>query len=253
LARSRASAARRNASAARASVASARASSSLARPPLGGCEILDGGGSRVVEVCLLLVEQLLVLVARALRVVEDVLARRAAPLREDGLGLAAALPVCVDVGRVGLDRLIEAGLELVQVLLVAVAHGLLTVAECLFEAGDLLVGAEFVLCAVVGHGSVCLSLEVEDVVGGGGACEQVALGVVDAELLDDAEGRLGLDTLGDGLLPHAAREGHDRLDDVTVDRGLLAVEVAHELLVDLEQVDRKMLEVAKAPVPRVRE
>jgi hypothetical protein len=119
-------------------------------PLLGGCEIFDGGGSRVVEVCLLLVEQLLVLVARTLRVVEDVLARRAAPLREDGLGLAATLPVCVDVGRVGLDRLIEAGPELVQVLRLAVAHGLLAVAECLFEAGDLLVGAEFVLCAVLG-------------------------------------------------------------------------------------------------------
>jgi hypothetical protein len=86
-----------------------------------------------------------VLIARALGVVENVLARGASPLREHGLGLAAALLVSVAVERGGLDVLIELGLQVVEDLLITVAHGLLAVAECLFEAGDLLIGAEFPL------------------------------------------------------------------------------------------------------------
>ena len=79
-----------------------------------------------------------------------------------------------------------------------------------------------------------------------GPGDVVALREVDAELAQQLE-RLGvLDALGDGLQAEAARERDDRLDDVGA--GRVRREVAHELDVDLEEVERELLEVGEAAV-----
>jgi hypothetical protein len=111
------------------------------------------GGPRVVETGLLVVEQRLVLVARPLRVVEDLLGGSASRLRQPGLHLAAIeVGAFGTVARTGVDLLIELGLLLVEALLLTVDDRLLAVTERLLEAGDALIGVKALLGAVLGHG-----------------------------------------------------------------------------------------------------
>lgn len=97
----------------------------------------------IVDVVLLIVEEQLVLVAGALCVVEDVLAGPLALLSARSLRLSthqvwlASVPA-LEVG-------VEPRLELVERLLAAIDDRLLAVADGLLEAGDPLVGVEFVL------------------------------------------------------------------------------------------------------------
>lgn len=95
----------------------------------------------IVDVTLLLVEEELVLVARALSVVEGVLARC--------LALLSACSLCLSSHHVGRLAGVQVGVELrllmVERLLTAIDDRLLTIADRLLQAGDPLVGVEFVL------------------------------------------------------------------------------------------------------------
>jgi hypothetical protein len=75
-----------------------------------------------------------------------------------------------------------------------------------------------------------------------------ALREVDAELEQQLERLRILDTLGDRLQLEAARERDDGLDDVAA--GRVGREVADELDVDLQEVERQLLEVGEAAVAR---
>jgi hypothetical protein len=118
----------------------------------GGHRVHGAGGWGIVEIGLLIVEKHLVLVASALGVVEDVLRRGAARLRELCLDLAAIL---VGVVRIvvwtSVDVVVELGLLLVEVLLLAIFDRLLAVTESLLQAGDALIGVQALLCSVLQH------------------------------------------------------------------------------------------------------
>ncbi len=73
--------------------------------------------------------------------------------------------------------------------------------------------------------------------------EEVALAVVDAELAQQRDGRLVADVLGDRLLTQPARDRDDGLDHELV--GARAAGVAHELAVDLQDVEVHVLEVVE--------
>src|SRR5215218_6005504 len=73
--------------------------------------------------------------------------------------------------------------------------------------------------------------------------EAVPLGVVDADLPQDVEGRPVLDRFGDGADAHDLADLVDRLDEGALDR--VAQHVAHEAAVDLEEVDLEVLEVGE--------
>jgi DNA-binding transcriptional LysR family regulator len=82
--------------------------------------------------------------------------------------------------------------------------------------------------------------------GGRGAADPEPLREVDAELGQQAQGPLVLDALGDRADAEGAGEAHDRLDEVTA--GLVARQLADELDVDLQEVDRQALEVGEPAV-----
>lgn len=104
---------------------------------------------RSIDVGLLVVEKRLVLVPRALRVIEDVLERGEAGLGEHGRGLPdALLGVEPRALRVGSDLVVELNLLLIEISLVAVADRLLAVSQSLLERGDALIGVEVLLGAV---------------------------------------------------------------------------------------------------------
>src|ERR1044071_6710053 len=81
-----------------------------------------------------------------------------------------------------------------------------------------------------------------------GPGDAVALRVVDAELAHAPQHGIGLDPLGHGGNAHRAAHAADRRDHRPVDR--VAGDVAHEFAVDLEEVDRQVLEVAERAHPR---
>lgn len=168
--------------------------------------VADGG--RGVDVGLLVVEERLVFVACALGVVEHVLRRRASRLSEPGLGLAGLLfVVAAGVFCTGVDFVVELGLLLVEVALVAVPDRLLAVSQGLFEAGDALIGVKILLCSVW-HGFTSPVGSGEKLLGGRWAREQIPLGVVDAQLADDRQHRFGFDSFSNRLLSHPVRECH---------------------------------------------
>ena len=86
------------------------------------------------------------------------------------------------------------------------------------------------------------SKQLAKFVGRDGIAEQVPLRVVAAVLAQELELRFGLDAFGDDLEPQAVRH----LDDGVDDRGIVAIDghVAHERLVDLQRVDRELLQRA---------
>ena len=75
----------------------------------------------------------------------------------------------------------------------------------------------------------------------------IALHEVDAELAQQVLGLLVLDELGDGLLPEAGGRVHEALEDHPV--GARGRALAHELAVDLEDVERQLLEVDERAEP----
>src|SRR4051794_15520882 len=77
----------------------------------------------------------------------------------------------------------------------------------------------------------------------GGAPEVIALRLVDAELAQERDRLRIAGLLGHRALAHAARDLHERLDDDAV--AGVAGAVAHELAVDLEVVEREVLEVVE--------
>jgi hypothetical protein len=110
---------------------------------------LIGDEGRGIEVGLLVVEQRLMFVAGALRVIEHVLRRGAPRLRESCLGLAGLLlGVTTGVVPAGVDIAVQLGLLLVEVSLVAIYNRLLAISEGLFEPGDALIGVKVLLCSV---------------------------------------------------------------------------------------------------------
>src|SRR5512143_2979499 len=92
-----------------------------------------------------------------------------------------------------------------------------------------------VLAAALGLGDQ----ELAELVGVHGVTEQMALCIVAAVLAEEIELRFGFHAFRDHLELQAVRHLNDRVDD----RGIVAVDghVAHERLVDLQRVDRKLL------------
>src|SRR4051812_15180907 len=86
-------------------------------------------------------------------------------------------------------------------------------------------------------------VEAQPVGEGGGAPEVVALCLVDAELAQQRHGLGVPGLLGHRALAHAARDLHERLDDDAV--AGVAGAVAHELAIDLQVVEREVLEVVE--------
>src|SRR4051794_26360021 len=77
-----------------------------------------------------------------------------------------------------------------------------------------------------------------------GPRDRVALCEVDAQLPQRRERLVALDALGDRFLPEPVRKARDGPDDVAA--RLVGEQVAHELRVDLEELDRQALEVGEA-------
>src|ERR1700727_1329103 len=78
------------------------------------------------------------------------------------------------------------------------------------------------------------------------SCDVVTLGVVDPELSQEHERLCVLDPLTDRLQGECPGERDDGLDDVAA--GRVAREVADELDIDLQIVDRESLEKGEAAV-----
>src|SRR5689334_17336291 len=74
-----------------------------------------------------------------------------------------------------------------------------------------------------------------------------ALGVIDAVLLEEPDRLVVGYRFGDGLDPEALGDADDRLDHVLVD--LAAREVLDEFAVELEVMDRQVLEVVEGAEP----
>ena len=90
---------------------------------------------------------------------------------------------------------------------------------------------------------LALLVGVEDLGERDGSADVVALGVVDAESCDHALGLVVGDELGDRFFAEASGDPDDGLDHELVD--LSAGGVLDELAVDLDVVERQVLEVVE--------
>jgi hypothetical protein len=111
----------------------------------------------------------LMLVARALRVVEHVLGCRPPGLCQPALGLAdALLGVAVGIVSASVNLAVELRLFLIKASLIAVSDRLLAIPECLLEASDALVGVKVLLRSVWHVGHVSCRLRGRSCVAGAG-------------------------------------------------------------------------------------
>src|SRR5699024_402963 len=88
----------------------------------------------------------------------------------------------------------------------------------------------------------------DELAGGQGTIEQVALQVVAAARGEEVALGLGLDALGDHLQAEAVAEGDDGGGDLAV--GAVLADVPHEAAVDLQQVDIELAQVGERRVAR---
>jgi hypothetical protein len=121
----------------------------LGSPALGSRGSLIEDRGRSIEVGLLVIQEQLMFVTRALGVVEHVLRRGAPRLRKPGLGLAGLLcGVAAGVFGRRVDLGVELGLFVVEASLFAVSNCLLAITERLLETSDALISVKAVLRAV---------------------------------------------------------------------------------------------------------